>query len=102
LQHLASEEGTDNDEKAKLIQGLFQAAELRKDEASGSTSYFWPSLKWYPDFPDVIFVESFLETLEEDEYYLIRLGESDDDTEIRGLFWDNPFSMCLARSIAFD
>jgi hypothetical protein len=29
------------------------------------------------------------------------VGESNDDTEIHGDFWDNPFSMGLVRGIAF-
>ena len=37
-----------------------------------------------------------------DDYFFIRVGESDDDVEIRGGFWKNPFGMCLVRGIAFD
>ncbi|MDR2800940.1 MAG: hypothetical protein LBB52_06710 [Desulfovibrio sp.] len=48
------------------------------------------------------FVESFLKTLEKDGYPFIRVGESDDDTECRGGFWENPLGMCLVRGIAFD
>jgi len=30
------------------------------------------------------------------------LTPSDDDTDIRGGFWENPFGMCLTRGIVFD
>jgi hypothetical protein len=59
-------------------------------------------LKWYPDFDDVSFFKSFMETLDDNDYLFIRLGESDDDSEIEGSFWGNPFGMCMLRSISFD
>ena len=102
LLSLANGEGTVKASEAEAIQQLFKAADHRKDEADGATAYHWPSLKWYPEYPEVGFVENFMATLEEDEYLFIRLGESDDDIETRGLFWDNPFQMSLSRSIVFN
>jgi hypothetical protein len=102
LLRLGSGEGTDSAENGKLILELFELATLRKDEASGASAYHWPSLKWYPDYPEVVFVENFLAQLDEGDYYFIRLGESDDDSEFRGDFWDNPFQMSLTRAIAFE
>jgi hypothetical protein len=81
---------------------LFASAETKRDEDSGAAAYHWQWLKWYPDYPDVAFVESFLKTLAEESYLFIRVGESDDDTEYRGGFWENPLGMCLVRGIAFD
>ena len=40
--------------------------------------------------------------LEYEDYYFIRVGEDNDDTDVRGGFWENPFGMCLVRGIAFD
>lgn len=47
-------------------------------------------------------MENLLQDLDEQDYLFIRVGESDDDTEYRGGFWENPFNMCLVRGIAFD
>ena len=103
LLKLANEKGAANaSTEMDPIQGLFQSAELRKDEDSGSAAYYWPSLKWYDDFPEVRFIESFLQELDEGVYLFIRLGESDDDTEIKGAFWDNPLQMSMIRTITFD
>lgn len=72
-----------------------------KRETDGAVAWLWESLKWYDDYPEVAFMESLLQDLDEQDYLLIRVGESDDDTEYRGGFWENPFSMCLVRGIAF-
>lgn len=47
-------------------------------------------------------MENLLQDLNEQDYLFIRIGESDDDTEYRGGFWENPFGMCLVRRITFE
>ena len=102
LLNLANEKGEGKGPEMDLIQGLFQKAELRQDDESQAIAYYWPSLKWYFDYPDVNFVETFLEGLPEEDYLFIRLGESDDDTETKGAFWDSPFQMSTIRAITFE
>ena len=46
-------------------------------------------------------MENLPQDLDEQDYLFIRIGESDDDTEYRGGFWENPFNMCLNRSIVW-
>jgi hypothetical protein len=75
---------------------------MRQHKESGAVAYHWEYLKWYSDYDDVSFFESFMETLDGNDYLFIRLGKSDDDNEIEGSFWDNPFGMCMLRSISFD
>jgi hypothetical protein len=91
-----------NQEHTKIIRELFGYAEKREDTDSAAVAYLWRDVKWYADYPDVTFVESLLQSIGDDEYLFIRVGESDDDTEYRGCFWDNPLGMCLMRGIAFD
>ncbi len=74
----------------------------REDRDSGAVVWLWERLKWYSDYGDVSFIENLLQELDEQDYFFIRVGESDDDTEARGGFWENPFGMCLVRGIAFD
>jgi len=73
-----------------------------EDPESGAVAWLWEYLKWYTDYEDVAFFENLMNDLDYDDYYFIRMGESDDDVEIRGGFWENPFGMCLVRSIVFD
>ena len=101
LSNLANGEITYTPEEEKLIRALFPAADIRKDENSGTVAYHWSWIKWYSDYPEVRFIESFLATLEDEEYLFLRLGEADDDFESAGAFWDNPLQMSYSRSIAF-
>ncbi len=73
----------------------------REDQHSGAIAWLWEDLKWYDDYDDVNFIETLLNELDEEDYLFIRVGESDDDTEIRGRFWENPFDMRLLRGVAF-
>lgn len=74
----------------------------QKADESGAGAWFWETVKWYDGYTDVDFVDNFLTGLDEEDYYFIIVGEDYDDTEIRGLFWDNPFTMHLVRSICFE
>lgn len=71
------------------------------DSATGSQFWYWEGLKWYEDFPDVGFIEHLMGKLDIKEYLFIRIGEDSDDNEIQGAYWNNPFGMCLSRSIEF-
>ena len=73
-----------------------------EDPKSGAVAWLWEYLKWYTDYEDVAFFENLMSDLDYDDYYFIRVGEDNDDTDVRGGFWENPFGMCLVRGIAFD
>jgi hypothetical protein len=38
----------------------------------------------------------------DENYYFIRIGEENDDTEVRGCFWDNPFGFELSRGMTLS
>jgi hypothetical protein len=86
----------------KNVTAFFGYAERKEDTASSAIAYLWRDYKWYPDYPGVAFLENFLTGIDDDGYLFIRIGESDDDTETGGCFWENPFGMCLVRDIVFD
>jgi hypothetical protein len=96
---------TDMD-KASQVNELTNAAKIRVDKESGAIAYNWEWLKWYEDDDDVGFYKKLIDSLDDmdcpSEYHFIRVGESDDDVEQKGYFWENPFGMCLVRGIAFD
>ena len=72
------------------------------DAATGAHLWFWSWLKWYSEYKEVAFFEEVMAALDSEEYSFVRVGESDDDCEVSGSFWDNPFDMCLSRDIDFD
>jgi hypothetical protein len=89
-------------DKTRYIHELLNIfRDKREDQDSGDVAWLWEELKWYDDHDDVIFIETLLNDLDEEDYLFIRVGESDDDTEIRGSFWENPFDMRLLRGVAF-
>ena len=90
-------------EKTLHINELLNSTrDKQEDKESGSTAWLWEHIKWYWDYEDVAFIESLLREVAYEDYYFIRVGEDNDDTEIRGGFWDNPFGMSLMRGIVFD
>ena len=85
-------------ETRQSVHGFLACAEKRKDQ-SGAAVWLWEGIKWYYS-PDVDFIKDLLHELNEDGYYFIRVDESDDGSEVRGGFWENPFNMHLTRGIA--
>ena len=60
---------------------FFSCIENYNDEA---TLYNFDHIKWYDYFPEIAFVEHFLDTLEDEQYHFVRVGEEPDDTEELG------------------
>ena len=81
---------------------LTSYCDRHEENESGARVWFWGNVKWYWDYHDVDFVEDVIRGLDDEDYYFIRVGEQNDDTEVRGGFFDNPFCMSLVRCIAFD
>lgn len=87
-------------ERTENIHALLNSPRDKREE-DGAIAWLWESLKWYSDYQDVAFIEKLLHNLDTEDYLFIRIGESDDDTEYHGGFWDNPFAMGLSRCIVF-
>lgn len=58
-------------------------------------------VKWYEDFAEVKAVNTFVDTLDEQDFSYHILGEEDDDYTKRGT-WDTPFEIRLNRSLDFS
>lgn len=91
----------------KEIYSLLNAANQHYVDAdSNAEVWHWDFLKWYesePEFyPDIYFMQELLDSLDDDDYRFIRIGEDYDDTEVRGEFTENPFDLELARSITLQ
>lgn len=92
--------------KESIQDFLDHADKCAKDKESGHEAWSWEYLKWYRDepeyYPEVDFIDKLMAELEEEDFRFIRIGEDYDDTEVRGLFCENPFDLELGRSISFS
>lgn len=69
----------------------FWPNEILVSDESDEKILVWDWVKWFDDYPDIQAIESVMSKLDESEYYtkektgykMIRLGESDDDIEVR-------------------
>lgn len=89
---------------AHEVKQLLESAKYHKtDPVTKSEVWHWQDVKWYQYdpvyFPEIDFIEKLLNALDEDDFRFIRIGEDYDDTEVRGLFTENPFDLELARGI---
>ena len=86
---------TDNDKRF-----LFDHPDCHEvDDETGAELWRWNYIKWYEEYPEVDAVTDFLNELEEEDFLFIRVGESYDDIERRGCFWDNAFGLDVETSI---
>ena len=101
-----AEEKVSEELRTSVKRLLAHADEHYTDSASGAEVWYWEWIKWYDCYPagyqDVCFIIEVLQELDDEDYRFIRIGEEDDDTEMSGRFWDNPFDMYLTRGINFQ
>jgi hypothetical protein len=71
------------------------------DEESECYLYLWDSIKWCDEYDNIKALETIIHE-EEEEHHFIRIGEENDDIEISGQFWTNPFSMSLRKEIVWN
>ena len=93
-------------EKNDLFQALY-AAKFPEDTAFLYNSvesenedgilYIWYDIKWYDSFPEVSFIENFIDNLDYEDFTFIRIGEETDDNEYRGD--SDLFGIYIERSI---
>lgn len=81
---------------------LAQSDKHLVDSESSCELWFWDWIKWYPDYPEIKFMENLLMEMNMENFLFMRIGEDSDDSEIQGVYWDNPFGMYLSRSIEFS
>lgn len=92
-----------NKETQKIARELLaQSDKHLADSENSSELWFWDWIKWYPDYPEIRFMENLLDQMDTENFLFIRIGEDSDDSEVQGAYWDNPFGMYLSRSIEFS
>ena len=89
-----------NKEKDKEKRYLFDHADSHDAlEVSGQELWRWSNVKWYKGYTEVDYVTDFLNSLDEDDYLCIIVGEATCDVEMSGNFWQNAFGLDVVTSI---
>lgn len=96
------EEKLDNlsKEEKENIESIFSGSDAHFIHESGAELYHWEWIKWYNNYPEVAFIENFLNGLDDEghneDYCFLRIGEDLGDIEQQGFFYDDPFAACIA------
>ncbi len=67
----------------------------------GALLFHWEEIRWDSYDKETGALMGLLADLDYDDFLFIRLGEDDEDTEILGGWWDNPFDLGYVRRIEF-
>lgn len=73
---------------AKLDPKLEEILKQGQEEFGSDTDYYWESIKWYDERPDIRAIEDMLDELDDDDFGFIRLGEEQGDIENKGMPYD--------------
>ena len=70
-----------------------------ENENENGTLYLWESVKWYLSDPEVSFIQSFLNSLDWEDFCFVCIGEESDDNEHSGC--SDLFGLRINRSIGW-
>ena len=101
LKTALAEAERNNPDSFAAIKMLIGGEPSKIDEGSGSAVFLWEGEKWYAEFDEVAFVAKLTDSLPDQDFRFIRIGEDYDDIETRGSFCGKPFGMYVERKIAF-
>lgn len=85
------------DQVKKTFQEVFEENQIKESER---IVFFHYSVKWYPSYPDVAIIENWLESLEDNEYALMELGEDYSDVRMSGDCFE--YGLDFVRKIEFE
>ena len=95
-----SEAERNNPDNFAAIKMLIGGEPSKIDEGSGSAVFLWEGEKWYDEFDEIAFVTKVMDSLSDEDFLFIRLGEDYDDIETRGSYRCNPQLVRITREIA--
>lgn len=84
-----------SEEEKENMEDIFSCSNAHFIHESGAELYHWEWIKWYNSYPEVAFVENFLNDLDDEDYCFLRIGEDLGDIEQQGFFYDDPFAACI-------
>jgi len=68
-------------------------------DSSGAILYRGSGVKWHDGLPEVDLVCDFMDGSDDEDYCFVRIGDQIDDMVEMGDFNDNPWGLCVTRSI---
>jgi len=74
------------DNKANLLESIKDCDII--SETDEAYFFLWEDVKWYPSYGDVKAVEEVMDSLKEEEYGFMRIGEETNDVEEKGEPWE--------------
>lgn len=86
-----------SDESKKNIEELISYGEKHENEYG--ILLHWQDIKWYSDYDDIAAFMKSLKNIDDKDWYMIRIGDDSDDTEINGCWWDNTFDLSVRREM---
>ena len=91
-------------ETKESIEGVFSSANKHFIHESGDELFHWSWIKWYTNYPEIAFIERFLDTLEDEdkEFGFMRIGEDLGDVEQKGYYLNDPFQSYIEVNIKYD
>ena len=87
---------------ASKINDLLSNAKRKINLETGDELYLWTNIKWYSEYEEIKWLTDFLNNLDEISWYFIRIGESIEDIDVHGFYFDNTFELDVSRSINFN
>lgn len=87
----------------KIIR-VFSHADKHFVHESGAELFHWSWGKWYRNYPEIDFIERFLDELEDrdKEFGFMRIGEDLGDIEQKGYYLNDPFKSYIEVDIKYD
>lgn len=91
-------------EMKENVEGVFSSADKHFIHKSGDELFHWSWVKWYANYPEINFIEKFLERLEDEdkEFGFMRIGEDLGDIEQQGYYLNDPFQGYIEVDIKYN
>ena len=99
LKTALAEAERNNPDSFAAIKMLIGGEPSKIDEGSGSAVFLWEGEKWYAEFDEVAFVAKLTDSLPDQDFRFIRLGEDYGDIGACGVCRGKPFGMYMERKI---
>lgn len=91
-----------DEEMRSAVEGLLDSPDSYKRADSGAEGFIWDSLKWYDEDPETKFFEELFREIDCTNYLFVRVGDSADDGDCTGCFYNNPFGLRLVRKVEMN
>lgn len=81
---------------------LFNESDKHLVDEDGIELFAWNGIKWNEGIPNVDFFMDFIDTLDNENYQFIKIGEDDSDIVRKGWLESASFNLSIRREIVYD